>query len=136
MLDQVPPKKISRLKGISVMALIEDAFGNLLFVKQAAGKRLWALPGGKMRGHETLLEALRREILEEIGLRIKSASLLDIYDRPEKTGVIVLYEVRLESGDFVPKAGEIEQISFRGKLPSNATASAKFFWRRAQRSRK
>ncbi len=134
----MPEKKTTeptpRHKEISVIALIEDAFGNVLLVKQTVGKRLWTLPGGKVKAHESLDHALRREIHEELGLELKCASLVDIYDRPEKEAVSVLYRVTLEPGEFRPRAAEIEQVAFRQRLPSNSTPSAKYFWKRAHRN--
>jgi len=121
------------VKEVSVMAWIEDAFGNVLFVKQKAGKRLWTLPGGKVKPTESLLEALSREIKEELGLGTKAMRLLAIYDRPERAGLSVLFRVSLKLGAFNPKATEIEQIAFRKALPVRCTPSAKYFWSHAER---
>jgi len=111
------------------MAIVEDAFGRVLFVKQTAGKRLWTLPGGKVKEGESLNAALRREVLEEVGVKVKRMRLADVYDRPEKMALTILYRVTLEPGDFAPKKSEIEEIKFHVKLPARATPSAKYFLR-------
>ena len=116
------------LKEISVLAWIEDHFGKVLFVKQAAGKRLWTLPGGKVKSKESLVAALKREIREEIGLPVTRLQLLEIYDRPEKSAVSFLFRVLLKSGPFKLKESEIEEVEFRETLPLRATPSARHFW--------
>jgi 8-oxo-dGTP pyrophosphatase MutT (NUDIX family) len=55
-------------KRLSVMAWIEDAYGAVVLVKQAKGSRRWSLPGGKVNTGEALINALRREVREEIGM--------------------------------------------------------------------
>jgi hypothetical protein len=52
------PKKLSRqvrtvsAKEVSVLAWIQDAYGNVLLIQQTAGRQLWSLPGGKVRSVE------------------------------------------------------------------------------------
>jgi ADP-ribose pyrophosphatase YjhB (NUDIX family) len=47
------------------MAWIENDQGAVLFVRQALGRKLWTLPGGKVKRSESLKSALKREVREE-----------------------------------------------------------------------
>ncbi len=112
------------------MAWIEDECGNFLMVRQAQGKRLWTLPGGKVKAVEKLDAALRRELLEEIGERIRAARPIGIFDRPEKRNLTVLYRVsligrRLRSS----RNDEISAVEFKARPPANRSPSAGFFWK-------
>jgi 8-oxo-dGTP diphosphatase len=68
-------KPTLRVSGI----LVQDR--RLLMVKQArGGEDYWLLPGGGVEYGETLAEALRREVLEELGLRVSVDRLLAIVE--------------------------------------------------------
>jgi ADP-ribose pyrophosphatase YjhB (NUDIX family) len=120
---------------LSVMAWIEDPFGKVLLVKQTAGRKAWTFPGGKVTAKETLLAALHREVRQELGVQIEAASLIDYYDRPEKSNVTFLFRVLLKPGHQlrIPK-DEIEKYAFRNSVPQLATPSLEYFWSRAQKS--
>lgn len=41
---------------------------------------IWTFPGGKVRGGETIAEAVEREVLEETGLRVVAGPLVEIVE--------------------------------------------------------
>ena len=117
-------------KEVSVLAWIQDAYGNVLLIQQKAGKQLWSLPGGKVRSAEALKQALRREIREEIGLTVVSAKVIDLFDRPLRSGLAVLFQTKLRKGRLVLGVKEIKNAAFVSKLPLKATPSVRYFWKR------
>jgi len=125
--------KIPRLrlgKALSVMAWIKDDSGNILLVRQSKDKRLWTLPGGKVRLHEALSSALERELTEEISQSVLTSHIVDIFDRPEKNAVCILFQTVLKGTKLSLAIGEIEASMFAAKLPDNATPSLNYFWQR------
>ena len=125
-------------KEISVLAWIQDAYGSVLLVRQTAGRRLWSLPGGKVRATEPLLRALRRELREEIGLTVLSAKVIDLFDRPPRAALAVLFQTVLRKGPLRLRAREISEAAFLNRLPARATPSVRHFWARhfTRRARK
>src|SRR5271154_6943073 len=104
------PNKVrpTSAKEVSVLAWIQDAYGNVLLIQQTAGKQLWSLPGGKVRSMEALKPALRRELREEIGLTVVSAKVIDLFDRPQRCGLAVLFRTTLRKGRLRLDESEIK----------------------------
>ena len=65
--------------GVGVVVLRGD---EVLLVQRgkAPNKGQWSIPGGKQRLGETVMQAVHRELLEETGVKIKQAALLDVVD--------------------------------------------------------
>ncbi len=130
--DASSPDQFKASKEISVMAWIENQFGDVLLLKQKRGNKLWTLPGGKVRQRESLKEALRREVEEELGVKIQSVAFAGLFDRPQKAVITFLYTARIKGHReiFNPKRTEIDNAEFSSSLPSDATPSLRFFWKR------
>jgi ADP-ribose pyrophosphatase YjhB (NUDIX family) len=117
-------------KEISALAWIQDAYGNVLLVQQTSGRKLWSLPGGKVRAHEPIKRALCRELREEIGLTVISARVIDLFDRPVKGGLAILFRTVLRRGKLKLGEAEIQAAAFVNRLPAKATPSVRYFWAR------
>jgi ADP-ribose pyrophosphatase YjhB (NUDIX family) len=117
-------------KEVSVMAWIEDSADGVLLVRQAAGLKLWTLPGGKVKRGESLVKALKREVREETGLRVQVGSLLGVLDRRDKDAITLLFAAipNKRSSKLKQKQMEIKKATFQTSLPNKASPSAKCFW--------
>ncbi len=89
-------------------ALIQDEKGRYLITQRRQGSHLaglWEFPGGKRESGESLEEALRRELTEELSARFAVGERVETvrWEYPERTIVIHFYRCRLESGTIEPR---------------------------------
>jgi ADP-ribose pyrophosphatase YjhB (NUDIX family) len=68
---------------LGVGAVILDAQRRVLLVLRGGipMKGEWSLPGGVLETGETIVEGMKREILEETGLRVEAVRFAGVYDR-------------------------------------------------------
>ena len=107
-----------------VLALIEDLSGRLLVTQRSLDKHWgagwWEIPGGGVRSGETTLDALRREVPEEVGLTIADdLELSPIYSYENvdlKRGdnyIVDFYHVRIDFSEEDVRLVDGEAIAFR-----------------------
>jgi ADP-ribose pyrophosphatase YjhB (NUDIX family) len=53
---------------VGVRGVVRDADGRVLLVRHTYGPPLWHLPGGGVKRRESLTDAVRRELREEVGI--------------------------------------------------------------------
>lgn len=53
---------------VGVRGVVRDAEGRVLLVRHTYGPPLWHLPGGGVKRRESLTDAVRRELREEVGV--------------------------------------------------------------------
>lgn len=70
---------------------------------------LWEFPGGKLHANETSLEALKRELSEELGIQVERAQpLIKItHEYAEKHILLDVWEVRHYRGDPYGREGQV-----------------------------
>ncbi len=57
--------------------------GPRVLLVQRAGPPMmgkWTLPGGRLRGGETIVAAIEREVLEETGIRVAAGNLVEVVE--------------------------------------------------------
>ena len=94
-----------------VAGVLYDASRRVLVAERPAGKHLagfWEFPGGKSDPGEAPLDALRRELAEEIGIRVESAEpLISVpWTYPEKRIVLDAWIVTAHAGDVHAREGQ------------------------------
>ena len=78
--DPQAPKPTSLVPAVS--AVIADPGGRLL-LQRRTDNQLWSVPGGAVELGESVLDALRREVLEETGLEVEVDRLIGVYSSPD-----------------------------------------------------
>ncbi len=92
---------------ISIKALIRNAEGQILLIKEASES--WGVPGGGLDHGETVEEGMRREVREELGAEMADMSPLPVlaapyyYEEINRWRFWLLYAVTLATE---PKIGE------------------------------
>lgn len=103
--------------GVGAIVLHE---GRVLLVKrgQAPALGLWSVPGGLVDLGETTVEAARREVEEECGLKVRIAGLVGVLDRVTRDGdgrvryhwVLVDYLAFPESNDAITAGSDAAEV--------------------------
>lgn len=92
---------------LTVDAIIEMDNGGIVLIERRYSPPGWAIPGGFVDPGESLLEAVKREALEETSLEIEVMELFHVYSRPWRDPrgdtVSAVYWCR---GSGTPKAGD------------------------------
>ncbi|EGI78461.1 NUDIX domain-containing protein [Hylemonella gracilis] len=95
---------------VAVGILIRDD-GALLLSSRPEGKPYagyWEFPGGKLEAGETVAQALRRELIEELGVAIADAEVWKVTEHDYPHALVRLHwcKVRAWSGEFEMREGQ------------------------------
>ena len=107
-----------------VAAVIEDAAGRVLVAQRPAHKHLarkWEFPGGKVEAGEAPVDALARELREELGIEIEIRRALPAFTHDYGRVVIAMlpFVCRLAPGSAAPHPHE--HIALRWVTPAELT---------------
>lgn len=100
----------------SVVACIIDGGDHVVLTRRCIEPwcGLWVMPGGKVEHGEPLVEALHREVREEIGLEVTIEGLVDVYEHvgvgPRNDHYVILYYRASPRGhELTPDGSEVTE---------------------------
>ncbi|RDH81319.1 MAG: hypothetical protein DIZ80_14575 [endosymbiont of Galathealinum brachiosum] len=106
---------MSALIHVAVAIIINQKNQVLISLRPAGVHQggLWEFPGGKLEDGESALDALKREIDEELGISIDKASSFKkiTYQYPDKKVLLDIWKVESYSGE--PQGAEGQQLKWR-----------------------
>ena len=117
-------------------AVLCDAEGRVLLVRQAAGHRRWGLPGAPLTARDLPARAVLRELRRETGIEARVVDLLGLYHLTgalagdeEELPDLLTYAFRCEAVTGEPVLngrGRIDDLGWyaAGGLPGAVTATA------------
>lgn len=104
--------KASKLIHVAVGVLLNEQGEVLVALRpqHAEQGNLWEFPGGKVEAAESVENALRRELLEEVGITVQDAKplLLLEHEYPEKKVLLDVWQVEKFSGEPLACEGQAE----------------------------
>ena len=103
---------IFRPKTYGVKCLIENEKGETLFIKHTYGFNTWSFPGGGIERGETREQAVRREVVEEVGIKLEKVDKIgEIYNELEyKRDTIYVFRASIVGTHGVVQESEIAQV--------------------------
>jgi 8-oxo-dGTP diphosphatase len=87
---------------VGAMCFIERPDGAVLLVRTAYRRR-WGVPGGLLQRGEDPADGARREVMEEVGLRIDLIGEPSVVVDPEPQRIDIIYRARLQDPTAEPE---------------------------------
>ena len=89
----LPQREFPTQPLVGVGGIVIDGHGNVLLVKRGNEPRKghWSIPGGLLELGESLVEGVKREIVEETGLIVEPQAIVEVVDRLYKEDGRVRY---------------------------------------------
>jgi ADP-ribose pyrophosphatase YjhB (NUDIX family) len=87
------------MHSVSVAAIITDDHDRALLLQRADNGH-WEPPGGVLELGETIEEGLRREVLEETGLKIEPVALTGVYKNMTGGIIALVFRCKITGGQL------------------------------------
>ena len=85
---------------VAASALVRNDEGQILIVR--SHNRGWEIPGGQIEIGETLIDGLKREVMEESGVHVEIGRLAAVRTNLTSSIVIFCFEARYLDGELGP----------------------------------
>jgi ADP-ribose pyrophosphatase YjhB (NUDIX family) len=104
---------------VATRAVIRDRENHILFVRRSDNSK-WVMPSGALELDETLFDGMKREVKEETGLDVITATPMAIYSYPSSLSaygdayyqISIQFMVKEWSGTLLSKTDETTQAHF------------------------
>lgn len=101
-----------------VVAILQDDEGRYLFIRRGWGlvraPGVWCFPGGEVEPGERLTQAIEREMMEEVGLRVSAKE--KVHESISPNGAYLLHWFRVENEDadaiLQPDSQEVAEVAW------------------------
>ncbi|HJT55470.1 MAG TPA: NUDIX domain-containing protein [Ktedonobacteraceae bacterium] len=112
-------KRVRHSVKIGAFGIILDEHEHVLLCHRC-DVDLWNLPGGGVEEGETPVQAVIREVKEEVGLKVAARKLVGIYIHPGKVHLAFSYICEITGGK-IKKSDEADSIAYFAfrKIPAN-----------------
>lgn len=112
---------------LGVLAVVQDSAGRVLLVKTAYQGLRWQLPGGYVERGESPLEALRREVREELAAEIQDIKFVGVYCKTYESNINLIFCGKVDSENPVSDGKEVLECRYfpLSDLPSEVSPRAK-----------
>ena len=101
---------------VGAMAIVEREDGAVLLVRHSYRHR-WGVPGGLVKRGENPEVALRREVVEEVGVEVDLLGEPAVVVDPDPQRVDLVFRGRLRDSSALPEALSAEILEVRWFLP-------------------
>jgi ADP-ribose pyrophosphatase YjhB (NUDIX family) len=99
----------------NVRAVIFNPEGKFLIVTELDDPDNWKLPGGKMDKEESPEDAIKRELLEEIGLKTEGPFIYKQLVTDDGSSNRYIFKVNAKQQDIIPSKDEIAKTQWCDK---------------------
>lgn len=108
-----PYDEIVKTPELDVVRIVSLKDNQVLLVKEADDPN-WKLPGGKIHAGETILQAVTRELMEEIGLDVGEEAIMNYVavNIPHSENIRHIFLVQPFAFDAVKSTEEVEEARY------------------------
>lgn len=85
---------------VGVAAVVLEEGGERALTIRRRDDARWELPGGRLEVGEAVLDGLRREVLEETGLRVEPLHLTGVYQNLRLGPIALIFACRVVGGEL------------------------------------
>jgi 8-oxo-dGTP diphosphatase len=116
LIEFISMNEIDRPITVVAAGILLDSEGRYLLGQRPAGKPYagyWEVPGGKVEKGETVFQALKRELQEELGIDIQSSEELTVLEHDYPHAYVRLYVSIIRNWTGTPLGCEGQALSWQ-----------------------